>query len=102
MKRPFRNVQDCTVHLQAHDMKRIVPGEVHQIKRPAPAQGDQVILLASVQIELPVPRLGIGGTNGGASVVDKIPRIGVWDGDVVEPHRRGISKLVVGNQFKHN
>jgi hypothetical protein len=98
MKRPRRNLQNISIRPQPHNMKRHLPGKIHQIKRPPSRQRQQIILLIRVQIKLPVTLLRIIRTHRRPLMKHQIPRIRIGDRNIKKPDTWGIPKLLVRNE----
>ena len=83
-------------------MKRMFPSKIHQIESASPRQGQQVIFLVGMHIELPEALCGVVGTDGRAIMKHQIACVRIGDRDVKKPDAGGVSKLGVGNEFKHS
>lgn len=66
MKGARWNAEDVAAGVEANNMVGIIPAEIHQIKGAPTLQGQQIVLLMGMQIELPgAGLLLIGGLTAG-------------------------------------
>ena len=83
-------------------MEGIVPAQIHQEEGATALQGQQIVLLMGVEIELPGVGLRVvGRTDRRAGMHHEIAGIGAGNGDVEEANGRGIAELLVRNQLEH-
>ena len=97
-----RNAKDVSSAVQANDVERIGPGQIHQIKRSATTCSQKIVLLVRVKIKLPGSGLGvIGGTDSRPGMHNKVSGIGCFDRHIKESDGRSVPETLAWQTFKH-
>ena len=87
MERARWNAEDVSTAFQPHDMERLFPSQVDQIKGTATASGEEIVFLMGMQVKL--PRTGIRivrRTHGGAGVNDQITSVRCINRHIEKPN----------------